>query len=325
MTDHNTGNDGKSVTIDGVTYFTVQGLADLHGCDVRTMRESLAKSRVKYSYKAGQTRYYKIDDLIKGQGDKHQPTNHAELRELLEARVPLGSIDTSLITSMRSLGSLLNRYTGEELRELKDWDVSAVTDFSFMFEGVEKLSADLSGWDVRNGEWFTGMFRDCTYFNSDISKWQTLSAQGMKDMFRGCTHFNSDISGWPVATVRDFSQMFRDCSMFNADLSKWRTDSAESMVGMFRDCYSFNRNLEGWTVARVKSFYKMFEHCFDLKADPKKWKWDRSSEMDYDDFLETLHRPDAVDDPDAVEACAVDDPDAGVDDPDANGTEEERK
>ena len=302
-------------------FISTDGLAKQLNVTRQTVYEMSKRGDLPKPRRIGKSNYYPIPDHSvladavrapepeEAAETTHQPANHAELRELLEARVPLGSIDTSRITSMRSLGSLLNNYTGEELRELKDWDVSAVTDFSFMFEGVEKLSADLSGWNVGSGEWFVGTFRGCRYFNSDISGWNTSSAQSMKGMLMDCHEFNQDLGGWDVSAVWDFSQMFRGCYKFTADLSRWQTGRAEAMVEMFRDCFRFNADIRRWQVDKVQSFHKMLHQCVNFSYDLS--GWDRRSEMDYDDYLETLHRPDAVDDPDA-----------GVDDPDQ---EEERK
>jgi Mycoplasma protein of unknown function, DUF285 len=54
---------------------------------------------------------------------------------------------------------------------INDWDVSAVADFSFLFEGEET-------------------------FNDPLGDWETSQVTNMASMFRGASLFDQDISGW---------------------------------------------------------------------------------------------------------------------------------
>jgi len=67
--------------------------------------------------------------------------------------------------------------------EINTWDVSAITDFTFLF------SKNRIG--TTNAE----------NFNSDISNWNLSSALYITEMFRGAKSFNQDISSWDVSSV----------------------------------------------------------------------------------------------------------------------------
>ena len=54
------------------------------------------------------------------------------------------------------------------------WDVSAITDFSWLFSDNQfsyTFNSDISNWDVSNGSSFYGMFRDASSFDQDIGEW----------------------------------------------------------------------------------------------------------------------------------------------------------
>ena len=61
---------------------------------------------------------------------------------------------------------------------ISDWDVSRVTDMSWLF------------WAA-------------SFFNADISKWNTAAVTRMDYMFIGAGAFNQDLSSWDVMAVTD--------------------------------------------------------------------------------------------------------------------------
>merc|ERR1712025_564645 len=86
---------------------------------------------------------------------------------------------------------------------MNSWDVSAVTDMSYLFDNQEHFKADISKWDVSN-------------------------VTNMQLMFSGCHEFNGDLSEWNVDRVKKMHQMFRDAHAFNQDLSEWDVSNVES-------------------------------------------------------------------------------------------------
>ena len=97
------------------------------------------------------------------------------------------------------------------------WDVSAITDMSYLFEDAALFNSNISKWDVSAVKTMKGMFHRSTSFNIDISKWDVSSVINMQNMFRQATAFSSDISKWDVSSVSDMGAMFWVAPSFNTD------------------------------------------------------------------------------------------------------------
>merc|ERR1711998_652807 len=69
--------------------------------------------------------------------------------------------------------------------DLSQWDVSKVTDMSFMFSLASKFNGDLSKWDVSKVIDMSSMFYDASNFNGDLRKWDVSKVQTKVDMFHG--------------------------------------------------------------------------------------------------------------------------------------------
>jgi len=125
------------------------------------------------------------------------------------------------------------------------WDVSRVTDMSFIFCHLANFNADIVGWDVSNATNMRSMFDGASSFNSDISRWDVSSVTNMDRMFQGATLFNSDIWRWDVSSVTNMGSMFNGAASFNGDISKWDVSIVRNMAHMFNRATSFNRTLCG--------------------------------------------------------------------------------
>jgi surface protein len=133
------------------------------------------------------------------------------------------------------------------------WDVSAVTDMSFLFRMTD-FNEPIDKWDVSNVENMAGMFYD-SIFNQDISKWDVSNVENMASMFYDSI-FNQDISGWNVSSVENMSYMFNK-SVYNHPLP-WDVGSVENMSHMF-DSSLFNHPLP-WDVSNVGNMSGMFHN-----------------------------------------------------------------
>ena len=69
-----------------------------------------------------------------------------------------------------------------------EWDVSRVTDMSFMFSNANSFNDDISKWDTSRTYHMTQMFKQATAFNVNLSKLDTSRAY-MNEMFYGATQF----------------------------------------------------------------------------------------------------------------------------------------
>jgi surface protein len=141
---------------------------------------------------------------------------------------------------------------------IKDWDVSNVTDMSYLFSALtptryhrsydsdeedipseffSTFNDELGGWDVSNVKDMSFMFEGATSFNQPIGKWNVSNVFNMDNMFRNSTNFNDgmpagetneklmeSIGSWDVRKAVSYVPMvntFLYAESFNQDLSKW--------------------------------------------------------------------------------------------------------
>jgi surface protein len=88
-------------------------------------------------------------------------------------------------------------------QEIGSWDMSSVTDMSFMKYGVMVFNQNIGSWDVSK---LTNMSRMCCHahvFNHNIERWDVSNATKMEGMFYGATAFNQDIGSWDLSSVTE--------------------------------------------------------------------------------------------------------------------------
>jgi surface protein len=159
---------------------------------------------------------------------------------------------------------------------MSHWDVTAVTDFSGVFDAtcnrkLKKINEDLSSWNVVNGTTFERMFNECRKFKSDLSRWKVGNATNLSWMFYRCRSFRSDVAGWNVANVTNLSWMFCGCSSFHSDVSRWNVANAILLNSMFWDCHSFHSDVSGWNVSNAILLSHMFRGCTSFQSDVSRW------------------------------------------------------
>ena len=76
--------------------------------------------------------------------------------------------------------------------EMADWDVSLVTDMSYLFNGKGSFNADISRWDVSSVTNMQGMFYEPT--RSTDNRWDVARHDATSD----ANVFNADV-GWDVS------------------------------------------------------------------------------------------------------------------------------
>ena len=152
--------------------------------------------------------------------------------------------------------------------DFNDIDVSNLDSFcndkgKGIFEYTKFKYIDISYWNVSNVTNMSYMFYMCKELESvgDISKWDTSNVKDMNNMFYDCESFNQDVSGWNVSNVTDMSFMFYDCKSFNQDISEWNVSSVTNMTYMFVFCKSFNQDISKWDVSNVRHRAYTFRNC----------------------------------------------------------------
>ena len=111
-------------------------------------------------------------------------------------------------------------------------------------EAKEKYG-DISNWDVSKVTNMSYMCLCDSSFNGDISNWDVSKVTNMSYMFRYAYSFNGDLSNWDVSNVTNMASMFWNAKSFNGDLSKWDVSNVKYMMRMFYDAKSYKGDNEG--------------------------------------------------------------------------------
>lgn len=96
----------------------------------------------------------------------YKPADKPELMELIEKNVPLGDIDTSLITDMSYLFNYSER---KDFSGIEEWDTSRVTNMVEMFAvidtfpggGRQAFNQPLTGWKLRTQDTYHMFYYSC--------------------------------------------------------------------------------------------------------------------------------------------------------------------
>jgi surface protein len=164
-------------------------------------------------------------------------------------------------------------YNHNALKEYGDigtWDVSNMTDFSYLFKcncskesyfclcGKQYFNDNINDWDVSNATTFKHMFWKCKTYNQPLNKWKTNNATNMCCMFAACTKFNQDITNWNVSNVTYMKGMFIRCCAFHQEIGIWNLHSDVEVYCMFGNCGICEISLSDWI---VKNDTHMFYKC----------------------------------------------------------------
>lgn len=99
--------------------------------------------------------------------------------------------------------------------DIRDWDVSKVTDMSGLFANARTFNAPLNTWNVANVTKMTGMFYNASSFNQPLHLWDVSRVTHMEYMFYGASRFNQPLTEWTDTHVEDVSHMFTNACSFN--------------------------------------------------------------------------------------------------------------
>ena len=176
--------------------------------------------------------------------------------------------------NVTNTSKIFSAYTFNNVDDLvENWDVSNVTDMSFMFSGIiSNFNQPLSRWDVSSVVKMNNMFSNCKNFNQPLNGWTHFSnVRDMSDMFENCYAFNQPLNNLDVSNVRDMSNMFYNCRKFNQSLNEWQVSNVREMSGMFENCHEFNQPLNNWNVSNVTTMSYMFYRCHKFNQPLNNW------------------------------------------------------
>merc|ERR1711935_1174911 len=89
---------------------------------------------------------------------------------------------------------------------IANWDVSAITDMSWLFYKLKNFNGDISNWDTSSVTTMAVMFYYASAFNQPLS-FDTSKVTNMVSMFIGASSFNQPLS-FDTSKVTNMQSMF---------------------------------------------------------------------------------------------------------------------
>ena len=108
---------------------------------------------------------------------------------------------------------------------IEDWDVSSVTSFVALFQGLRNFNEEIGNWETSQVTDMSFTFSSATAFNKDIGSWKTPRVTTMSNMFANARAFNQDIGSWDTSQVTDMTNMFNGGRAFNGKVGSWDVSS----------------------------------------------------------------------------------------------------
>ena len=122
---------------------------------------------------------------------------------------------------------------------ISSWNVSCVTDFSFIFsdQNAPGFGTDprdnVNPWDTSNVINMAGVFQNQVNFNNSLDNWVTDNVTDMSIMFLNATIFNQPLNSWNVSSVTNFDDMFNSAIVFNQNIRTWVVQITDNLFNMF--------------------------------------------------------------------------------------------
>ena len=89
--------------------------------------------------------------------------------------------------------------------DISAWDVSSVTNMSYMFIQNTAFDQDINGWDVSSVTNMYAMFYGASAFDQDLSAWNVSNVINMAFMFNGTLsteNYDAILNGWAAQEVQ---------------------------------------------------------------------------------------------------------------------------
>ena len=137
-------------------------------------------------------------------------------------------------------------------------DDKPIVSMSYMFEGSQAISLDLSSFDTSNVKYMNWMFSGSAATSLDLSSFDTSNVKDMSSMFSESQATNLDLSKFNTSNVIDMSWMFSRSQATSLDLSSFDTSNVKDMSSMFYSCEAKNLNLSSFDTSKVTNMGYMF-------------------------------------------------------------------
>jgi len=174
----------------------------------------------------------------------------------------LTTIPSNIPTSVTNLSKLfyMPLIKNETLiNGVSTWDVSRITDMSYMFTNCNVFRDDLSSWNTQAVTNMQHMFDGCTEFEGrGVQNFNTHLVTNMSSMFQDCRFLSPDLNlthnnyVWDVTSVTDMQSMFDNSSFTGLGCNTWNTQNVTNMLFMFYGS-NFNTDISGWLPIQAPS------------------------------------------------------------------------
>ncbi|MFV0291289.1 MAG: BspA family leucine-rich repeat surface protein, partial [Mangrovibacterium sp.] len=188
-----------------------------------------------------------------------------------------------------STTSFNNGEVGNTASKPFSWNMSAVTDASYMFAKASVFNQKMLDSDLSNVTDLTGMFNGASLFNNGDTGntganpivWNTTKNKSTSGMFNAATSFNQKLE-LNTASVTNMSSMFAGASLFNnGEIGNESaspltfaggTANLTNMQSMFNGAVKFNQNFSNLQTDKVTSMASTFNGASLFNQDISTWQ-----------------------------------------------------
>ena len=97
---------------------------------------------------------------------------------------------------------------------ISTWNVSNITDMSYIFNNIKNFNQPLGSWDVSQVTNMSNMFNNTKHFNQPLGSWNISQVTDMSNMFNNAESFNQPLGSWDVSNVINMNKMFYKTKKF---------------------------------------------------------------------------------------------------------------
>lgn len=200
-------------------------------------------------------------------------------RAFAYSNVAITATDAPDLSKVTSLEGLFE-YTAFN-NPIDHWNVSTITNMSYMFSNTTAFDQDLNSWDTSKVTTMSNMFYWNQVFNGNITSWNTSNVIVMDYMFYNADNFDRNINTWNTGKVTNMSFMFGYADKFNQNLNSWNTSQVEDMSSMFSWAPLFNGNITGWNTGNVTNMNGLFNNADAFNQNISSWNTSKVTDMSY--------------------------------------------